>query len=377
MRATGDPSKRTELTKVRQGWAWQPSDRVRCSRVDPESRVVLPVAPRPMLPIASRIAGTGHYVPARELTNEDLAKTVDTSDAWIQARTGMKARRIADKSECTSDMAAEAARRALAAAEVPASEVDLIIVATVTPDMPLPSTAVFVQQKIGARNDCPAFDLAAACAGFCYALQLADLHVRAGLARNVVVVGVELLSRVLDWNDRGTCVLFGDGAGAVVVRPSIAEGRGILSTHIYADGTLAQALRIPGGGSIEPASEATIANKRHFVQMKGSEIFKVAVKNLVSASKAAIDTAGLTAADVDWVVPHQANLRILEAVSERVGVPMERFYLNLAKYGNTSSASIPIALDEAVKDGSIRPGQTLLFCALGGGIAWGSALLRW
>ncbi len=330
-----------------------------------------------MLPIAARIAGTGHYVPARELTNADLAKTVDTSDAWIQSRTGMRARRIADRAECTSDMAAEAARRALAAAEVPASEVDLIIVATVTPDMPLPSTAVFVQQKIGARNDCPAFDIAAACAGFCYALQLADLHVRAGLARNVVVVGVELLSRVLDWTDRGTCVLFGDGAGAVVVRPSIAEGRGILSTHIYADGTLAQALRIPAGGSIEPASEQTVAARRHFVQMKGSEIFKVAVRNLVSASKDAIETAGLTPDDVDWVVPHQANLRILEAVSERVGIPMERFYLNLAKYGNTSSASIPIALDEAVKDGSIRPGQTLLFCALGGGIAWGSTLVRW
>ncbi len=220
---------------------------MRCSHVDPEPRDV-PAFRRPRLEIASRIAGTGHYVPARELTNDELAKTVDTSDAWIRERTGIRSRRIAARGESTSDMAAEAARRALLAAELPATDIDLIVVATVTPDMPLPSTAAFVQQKIGARNDCPAFDLAAACAGFCYALQLADLHVRTGLARNVLVIGVELLSRVLDWNDRGTCVLFGYGAGAVVVRPRIAEGRGILSTHLHADGTLAEALRIPGGG---------------------------------------------------------------------------------------------------------------------------------
>jgi len=329
------------------------------------------------LPVCARIAGTGSYAPARELTNRELETMVDTTDAWIVERTGIKSRRIAAEGESTSDMAAEAARRALASAELDARDLDLIIVATVTGDMPLPSTAVRVQQKIGAGNECAAFDLAAACAGFCYALRLADLHVRAGLAENVLVVGVELLSRVIDWTDRGTCVLFGDGAGAVVVRRSIAEGRGILGTHIFADGSGADALRIPAGGSVSPTTTRTIEEKGHFVQMKGSEIFKTAVKNLVSASQLAIDSAGLTNAEIDWVVPHQANSRILSAVADRLAMPMERFYLNLERYGNTSSASIPIALDEAVRGGSIRAGQTVLFCALGGGIAWGSALLRW
>ena len=302
---------------------------------------------------------------------------VNTTDAWIVERTGIKSRRIAAAGESTSDMAAEASRRALAAAEVHPSDVDLIIVATVTGDMPLPSTAVRVQQKIGATNDGAAFDIAAACAGFCYALRLADLHVRAGLAENVLVVGVELLSRVIDWTDRGTCVLFGDGAGAVLVRKSIVEGRGLLGTHIFADGSGADALMIPAGGSVAPASIATLEQKGHFVHMKGSEIFKTAVKNLVSASQIAVAGAGLTADEIDWVVPHQANSRILTAVSDRLGVPMSRFYLNLERYGNTSSASIPLAFDEAVRDGSIRAGQTVLFCALGGGIAWGSTLLRW
>jgi 3-oxoacyl-[acyl-carrier-protein] synthase-3 len=332
---------------------------------------------RPRLPVVSRIAGTGSYAPARELTNAELEKMVETSDAWIVERTGIKSRRIAAPGESTSDMAAEASRRAMAAAEITANDVDLIIVATVTGDMPLPSTAVRVQQKIGATTDCAAFDIAAACAGFCYALRLADLHVRAGLCENVLVVGVELLSRVIDWTDRGTCVLFGDGAGAVIVKRSIAEGRGILGTHIYADGSGADALMIPAGGSVAPASAHTLETKGHFVHMKGSEIFKTAVKNLVSASQIAVQSAGLTPDEIDWVVPHQANSRILQAVSDRLAVPMSRFYLNLERYGNTSSASIPIAFDEAVRDGSIRAGQTVLFCALGGGIAWGSTLVRW
>lgn len=325
----------------------------------------------------ARISGTGHYVPARVVTNGELESRVDTTDAWITERTGIRERRIAADGESTSDMAAEACRRALAAAELDPRDVDLIIVATVTPDMPLPATAVFVQTKIGARSDCPAFDLAAACAGFCYALSIADKFVASGAARHVLVVGVELLSRVVDWSDRGTCVLFGDGAGAVVVSPSNDDGRGILSTAIFADGNHAGALRIPGGGSVEPASARTIEQGRHFVEMNGREIFKVAVKNLSSASSAALGAAGVSPSELDWVVPHQANLRILEGVSERTGVPMERFYLNLAKYGNTSSASIPIALDEAVRGGVIRPGQSVLFCALGGGVAWGSAVLRW
>ncbi|WP_053237718.1 beta-ketoacyl-ACP synthase III [Sandaracinus amylolyticus] len=325
----------------------------------------------------SRISGTGHYVPSHVMTNRDLESRVDTTDQWIVERTGIRERRIAAEGEATSDMAAEAARRALASAELDARDIDMIIVATVTPDMPLPSTAVFVQAKIGARNDCAAFDIAAACAGFCYALSIADKFVRAGAAKHVMVVGVELLSRVVDWSDRSTCVLFGDGAGAVVVSESRGDGRGILSTAIHADGSYASALRIPGGGSAEPASARTLELKRHFVEMNGREIFKVAVKNLSSASAAALTAAGVAADDLDWVVPHQANLRILEGVAERTGVPLTRFYLNLARYGNTSSASIPIALDEAVREGAIKAGQSVLFCALGGGVAWGSAVIRW
>jgi 3-oxoacyl-[acyl-carrier-protein] synthase-3 len=325
---------------------------------------------------ASRIAGTGHYVPEKVLTNFDLEKMVDTSDEWIVGRTGIHERRVAADGESTSDMAAEAARRALVKAELSATDIDLILVATVTPDMPLPSTAMFVQQKIGARNEVPGFDLAAACAGFIYALSIADQYVKTGAAKHVLVIGVELLSRVLDWNDRSTCVLFGDGAGAVVVSPGRGDGRGIVSTHIYGDGRLAESLCIPGGGSREPTSHATVDKKRHLVHMLGQDIFKVAVKNLTSASVAAIERAGLTPDQIDWVVPHQANSRILEAVSKRCGVPMDRFYLNIDKYGNTSSASVPIALDEGVRDGSLKPGQNLVMCALGGGIAWGSALVR-
>jgi 3-oxoacyl-[acyl-carrier-protein] synthase-3 len=329
-----------------------------------------------MAKIGSRISGTGHYVPEKVLTNFDLEKLVDTTDAWIVERTGIRERRIAKVGENTSDMAAAAVRRALEAAELSPRDVDMIIVNTVTPDMPLPATAMFVQQSIGARNDCPAFDLAAACAGFIYGLSIADQFIRTGACKHVVVVGVELLSRVLDWKDRGTCVLFGDGAGAVVVSPARDDGRGILSTHIYGDGTLAESLCIPGGGSREPASEASVLAGRHFVHMVGSDIFKIAVKNLTGASVAALEANGLSPDDVDWVVPHQANIRILDGVAKRCGVPMERFYLNIERYGNTSSASVPIALDEGIRKGAIKPGQNLLMCALGGGIAWGSAMVR-
>lgn len=325
----------------------------------------------------ARIAGTGMYVPERVRTNADLEKLVDTSDAWILARTGIRERRVAADGELTSDMASAAARRALGAAGLLATDLDLIIVCTVTPDMQLPSTAMFVQRKIGARPDCPGFDLGAACAGFLYGLSIANQFISAGGAKHVLVVGVELLSRVVDWTDRGTCILFGDGAGAVVVSASHDDGRGILSTHLFADGSLTGVLNIPGGGSAHPATHETVSAGLHRVHMVGSEIFKVAVRNLASASVTAIEANGMVADDVDWVIPHQANLRILDVVAKRCGIPMERFFLNIAKYGNTSSASIPIALDEAVRGGFVKPGQTLLFCALGGGIAWGSALLRW
>jgi 3-oxoacyl-[acyl-carrier-protein] synthase-3 len=329
-----------------------------------------------MVPRA-RILGTGHYVPERVLTNFDLEKRVDTSDKWIVERTGIRERRVAADGETTSDLATQAARRALSAAEVAPEELDLILVATVTPDMPLPATAMFVQQKLGARAGCPAMDIAAACAGFLYGLSIADQYVRTGGARRVLVVGVELLSRVLDWTDRSTCVLFGDGAGAVVVGPSEDESRGILSTHLFADGSLAESLCIPAGGSREPTSVHTLEGRRHFVRMIGRDIFKFAVKSLSSAGQTAMAENGLGPDDIDWVIPHQANLRILDAVSKRCGVPMDRFFLNIERYGNTSSASTPIALDEAVRSGAVRPGHNLLLCALGGGVAWGSALVRW
>lgn len=328
---------------------------------------------------AAKIVGTGHYAPERVLTNADLEKMVDTSDAWITERTGIKQRHIAAEGELTSDMASAAAKRALASAGITADQLDMIIVGTISGDMPMPACAAFVQQKIGARH-CPAFDLSAACAGFVFGLSIAEKFVRTGAAKYVLVIGVELLSRILDWSNRNTCVLFGDGAGAVVVGPNTEEeaeaGRGILSTHIFTDGSLAPALQIPGGGSREPFSAEVLANKRHLVHMSGQDVFKAAVRYLAAASKAALEVNGLTGKDVDWVVAHQANIRILQGVSQRLEVPMERFFINIHKYGNTSSASIGIALDEALAEGKILPGQTVLMCALGAGISWGSALVR-
>ncbi len=324
----------------------------------------------------SRILGTGHYVPERVLTNLDLEKIVETSDAWITERTGIRQRHVAAEGESSSDMAAHAAVRALEAAGLSAKDLDLIIVGTVTPDMPLPSTAAFVQHKIGARSDCPAFDVAAACAGFIYGLSIADQFIAGGGAKRVLVIGVELLTRVLDWKDRSTCVLFGDGAGAAIVGPATGDGKGLLCSHIYADGSQAEALKIPGGGSRFPASHATVDAGLHYVHMVGQDVFKYAVRALSSASLTALESSGISKEDIRWVVPHQANLRILDAVSKRVGIPIERFVLNISKVGNTSSASIPIALDEARRAGTIRDGDSVLMTALGGGFAWGSAVVR-
>jgi 3-oxoacyl-[acyl-carrier-protein] synthase III len=327
----------------------------------------------------SRIAGTGHYAPERVLTNRDLERIVDTSDEWIVERTGIRERHIAAEGEASSDMAAQAARRALEAAGISATELDLIIVATVTPDMQLPATAVLVQQKIGARSDCPAFDIAAACAGFIYGLSIGDRFLAGGAVRNVLVVGVELLSRVMNWKDRTTCVLFGDGAGAAVLT-RVGEGdgeSGLLSTHIYADGSQAGALQIPAGGSARPATHATVEAGLHYVHMMGQDVFKYAVRALSSASLTALEANGVAREQVRWVVPHQANMRIIEAVAKRVGIELDRFVLNIARFGNTSSASIPIAFDEAIRAGTIRRGDLVLLCALGGGFAWGSALLRY
>ncbi|MGB0678378.1 MAG: beta-ketoacyl-ACP synthase III [Polyangiales bacterium] len=327
--------------------------------------------------VHTRVVGTGHYVPARVLDNHDLERMVQTSDAWITERTGIRARRIADPGEVTSDLATQAAKQALDAAGLDAAELDLILCATVTPDQPLPSTAMAVQAKLGVPHACPCFDLAAACAGFIYGLAVADAFIRSGQARRVLLVGVELLSRVVDWQERSTCVLFGDGAGAVVLSGDASAGPRLCSTHIYGDGRHRQLLHIPAGGSAKPASAATVAAREHYVAMEGQEVFKIAVKSLTAASQAALQHNQLTPQQVDWVIAHQANLRIVEAVAKRCEIPLERFFLNIERYGNTSSASVPIVMDEATRQGQLQPGQHVLLCALGGGLAWGSALLQW
>ncbi len=329
----------------------------------------------------SRILGTGHYLPDTVRTNFDLEKMVETSDAWISERTGVRQRHIAPDGVVTSDMACFAAKRALDAAGMGAKDLDMIIVGTVTPDMPMPATAVFVQQKLGA-SDCPSFDIAAACAGFVFGLSIADQFIRTGAMSNVLVVGVELLSRVLNWKDRTTCVLFGDGAGAAIVgraneaRAANGKPRGILSTRMHSDGSLAHSLMIPAGGSVNPLTIELLEQQKNKVSMRGQDIFRVAVKNLYSASKNAVDAAGMTPDEVDWICPHQANIRIIDQAVQRLHVPREKVLVNIDRVGNTSSASIPILLDENVRSGKVRPGDTVLMCALGAGISWGSALVR-
>jgi 3-oxoacyl-[acyl-carrier-protein] synthase-3 len=323
----------------------------------------------------SRIVGIGRGVPERVLTNADLERMVDTTDQWITERTGIKQRRIAADGQVTSDLAAEAAREALAAAGVAPGELDAIILGTVTPDMPMPATAAILQAKIGAGH-CPAFDISAACAGFIFGLGLADGLLGRGAHRRVLVVGVELLSRVLDWGDRNTCVLFGDGAGAAVLVPT-DEDRGLLAVQMHTDGTHASALDIRGGGSLYPASQKTVQDKLHTVRMDGRRIFTQAVRNMSSASRAVLERCGYTGEDVTTVFAHQANLRILEGVAKRTRIPWERFYNNIQRFGNTSSASIPIAICEALEQGRVAPGDLLLLTALGAGVSWASALIRW
>src|SRR5262245_32703963 len=276
----------------------------------------------------TRILGTGHYTPAKVVSNADLEKVVDTSDAWIRERTGIGRRHVAADNELTSDMAAAASRRALEAAGLNVADLDMIIVGTISGDTPMPACAVHVQQKLGA-DEIPAFDISAACAGFVYGLTIADQFIATGAANCVLVIGVELLSRILNWQDRTTCVLFGDGAGAVVLGPAKGDGKGILSTKIFTDGSLASALHIPGGGSAEPMTDDGLERKRNKVHMTGSEVFKVAIKNLTSASTLALKAAGLTSKELDWVVAHQANLRIITQVSDRLGFPLEELVLNI------------------------------------------------
>ncbi len=316
----------------------------------------------------SRIIGTGSHLPDKVLTNADLEKIVDTSDEWIRSRTGIRSRHIAAEGELTSDLALPAAQKALQSAGVAADDIDMIIVATTTPDMIFPSTACILQTRLGIAG-CPAFDLQAVCSGFVYALSTADLFIRDGQAKKVLVVGAEVYSRILDWNDRGTCVLFGDGAGAVVLAAS--DTPGILATRLHADGSYKDKLSVPGsvcGGKVWG---------RPFVHMDGASVFRFAVRVFEEVAYEVLDQAGLKVSDLDWFVPHQANIRIMEATARKLGLPVEKVISTVDHHGNTSAASIPLALDEAVRDGRIRPGQTLLLEGVGGGFTWGAVLLRW
>ena len=316
--------------------------------------------------IYSRIVGTGSYLPPRVVTNEEFAARLDTSDAWIRERTGIVQRHIAEPSQTSSDLALEASRAALSAAGVRADEIDLIVVATSTPDYVFPSTACLLQAKLGVKN-CPAFDLQAVCSGFVYALATADNFIRAGMHRRALVVGTEVFSRILDWNDRGTCVLFGDGAGAVVL--AAGERPGVHASVLRADGSHAGILSVPGnvcGGRIAGSP---------YLQMQGSQVFKFAVKVLDEVARETVTAAGMQLADIDWLIPHQANVRILEATARKLGLPLERLVVTVDHHGNTSAASVPLALDEFVRAGRIRPGHRLLLQGVGGGFTWGATLV--
>ncbi len=320
------------------------------------------------------IAGTGSYAPARVLTNADLERMVATSDEWIRERTGIRERRIAATGEACSDLAVQAGKRALTAAGLAATDLDMILVATCTGDYPLPATACLVQHQLGATK-AAACDLSAACCGLVYALSVADAYVKNGM-RYVLVIGSEVMSAITDWTDRNTCVLFGDGAGAVVVSARDGE-RGILSTDLRSDGTLCELIMVPGGGSRTPPSEKVISERLQYIKMKGNETFKVAVRTLEEIARATLSANGLRVEDLDLYVPHQANVRILKAVIERLGLPIEKVLLNLDRYGNTSAASIPIALDEAVREGRIKDGSLVMLGAFGAGLTWASAIIRW
>ncbi|HEY3198341.1 MAG TPA: beta-ketoacyl-ACP synthase III [Nitrospirales bacterium] len=327
------------------------------------------------LTIRSRIAATGAAVPPRVLRNADLARMVATSDEWIRERTGIEERRIVSDGVASSDLGTEAAQAALARAGWDPASLDLIVVATCTPDMPLPSTACLIQRNLKATRAF-AFDLAAACSGFLYGLSVADLYVRSGTCRRVLLIGTEVMSGMMDWTDRSTCILFGDGAGAVLLEPS-TDGSGILSTHLHSDGNLWDLVCVEGGGSRIPASAKMLENRQHLMKMKGNETFKVAVKTLEATAREALAANHLDVKDVDLFIPHQANLRILTAVAERLGLEQERLVVNMARYGNTSAASIPLALDEAIEAGRVKPGSRILMAAFGSGLTWASALLKW
>ena len=317
----------------------------------------------------AHILGTGSYLPMRRMSNDDLSKIVDTSDEWITSRTGIKARHIAAENEQTSDLAVKAAQAALADAGIVATDIDLIIVATSTPDMTFPATACIVQNKLGIVG-CPAFDVQAVCAGFMYALATANAYIKSGMATKALIIGAETFSRLLDWNDRRTCVLFGDGAGAVILGASNQEG-GILHAELRADGAYSHILQTPGkiaAGQIEGSP---------YLYMDGQAVYKFAVKALANIALEVIEKSGLSSTDIDWIIPHQANLRIIESTARHLKVPMDKVIVTLAEQGNTSAASIPLALDQGIKSGRIQRGQTLLLEGIGGGFAWGAVTVKY
>jgi len=325
--------------------------------------------------IRARITGTGSYAPAKVVTNHDLEKFLDTNDEWIRTRTGIVERHLVVDGENNSDLATKAAMSAMEMAGVKAAEIDLIILATVTGDYPWPATACVVQSNLGAVN-AGAVDVSAACSGFLYALSLATDRIMAGNARKVLVIGSEVFSRIVNWEDRNTCVLFGDGAGAVVLEACEGE-HGVLSTHLYADGSQMELLYQPGFGTRNPPSAEALAQGDHFLKMQGNEVFKVAVRSMAEVAKIALDANGMTVADVDLFIPHQANVRILDATAKRIGLSDKQVYINVDRYGNTSAATIPLALDAVHRAGRLKEGDILLLDAFGGGFTWASVLIRW
>lgn len=322
----------------------------------------------------ARIRGTGSYLPQMVLTNSDLEKMVDTSDEWIVTRCGIKERRIADKEEATSDLATKAALNACSDAAISPSDIDLIIVSTVTPDMIFPSTACIVQKNIGAFN-AAAFDIEAACTGFIFGVTIASQFIENGFYKNALVIGADILSRITNWDDRSTCVLFGDGAGAVVLTAS--KEPGVISSYIASDGKGSNHLLCPAGGSRLPASHETVDQKLHNINMDGGEVFKFAVKALPDAVNRAVEKGGMNLSDIDWLFPHQANIRIIESAAKRLGIPADRVAVTIDKYGNNSSASIPIAMDNYSKEDRIKDGDTLALVGFGGGLTWGASLIKW
>lgn len=323
----------------------------------------------------ARIVGTGSYVPEKVLTNQDLEAMVDTNDEWIVSRTGIKERRITSNGQASSSLATFAAKNALEMAGISPEELDLIVVGTVTPDMPFPSVACILQDKLGAKK-AAAFDVSAGCTGFIYALSIADNFIKSGSFEKILVVGAENLSKITDYQDRGTCILLGDGSGAVVLVKEEGE-KGILSTHLHSDGSYGHLLYQPGGGSAVIPTYESIDNRLHFLKMDGNKLFKIAVKSLEDAVLETLAYNNIEDSELDLLIPHQANLRIIQAIAKRLNMPEEKVFVNIQKYGNTSSASIPIALDEANRGGVIKDDSLLLFNAFGAGLTWGAALVRW